>query len=222
MRSVIYKAENKINGKIYIGKTANKFNERKQNHISQAKRGSNFYFHKALIKYGIENFEWEILCQCDDKNKLNLLEKFYITAYKKTYILYNMTEGGEGVCGRIVSDETRRKISEANKGQVPWIAGKKHSEEYKENMSKARKGKIPPKHVLEKLHESNRGRKHSEEHKKKISEAGLGRTASDSTKIKLSESKKGDKNPAKREEVRLKISESVKKYYREKKLNANI
>lgn len=35
---------------------------------------------------------------------------------------------GEIQRGRILSEETKRKISEANKGQIPWIKGKKHTE----------------------------------------------------------------------------------------------
>ena len=65
----------------------------------------------------------------------------------------------------------------------------------------------------------NLGRKLTDEHKAKISEAGKNRTPSDETKKKLSLSKEGDKNPAKREEVRKKISESLKNYYSGKKIN---
>ena len=54
------------------------------------------------------------------------------------------------------------------------------------------------------------GKKQSEEHKQKISESGKGRKFSKEHRRKLGESKMGDKNPAKRPEVREKISKSRK------------
>ena len=43
--------------------------------------------------------------------------------------------------GRVFSEETRRKMSEAKKGNVPWNKGKHHSEETKRKLSEANKGK---------------------------------------------------------------------------------
>jgi group I intron endonuclease len=43
--------------------------------------------------------------------------------------------------GKSPSEETRKKISKANKGKKPWTYGKKHSEESKQKMSKAKLGK---------------------------------------------------------------------------------
>jgi hypothetical protein len=73
-----------------------------------------------------------------------------------TGILHNRTDGGEGMSGFIFSEESKRKISEANKnpsketrkkmseaqkGKIPWNKGKPHSQESKRKMSEARKGK---------------------------------------------------------------------------------
>jgi hypothetical protein len=73
-----------------------------------------------------------------------------------TGILHNRTDGGEGISGFIFSEESKRKISEANKnpsketrkkmseaqkGKIPWNKGKPHSQESKRKMSEARKGK---------------------------------------------------------------------------------
>lgn len=61
------------------------------------------------------------------------------------------------------TEEHNRKNSEAHKGQIPWIKGKKHSEESKQKMSKNSKGE---KHYFwSKIHSKETKRKNSEAHK---------------------------------------------------------
>ena len=149
-----------------------------------------------------------------------------------TGILRNRTDGGEGVSGRITSKESKRKISESNKG-------KKRSEETKIKLSEAKKGKTLTEEHKAKLSEARRGKKNhnfgktlseetkrklsevhkanktkppsrkgsilSEEHKRSISESHKGKTLSEEHKIKLSEVKKNQS-----EETRKKISEAHK------------
>ena len=126
-------------------------------------------------------------------------------------ILHNRTNGGDGTSGRVVSEETKRKISKATKGENHPLYGKKHSEETKRKQSEIKRGKNHPfygkKHSEEtrrKMREAaNRGENHplygkslSEETKRKISEAGKGRTYTEEIKKKWSELKKGQNNPA--------------------------
>ena len=115
--AVIYKATNKINGHSYIGFDV-KWPYRKANHKSRIKKGSTLVFHNALRSYGFENFEWEILEESEDKEKLlNEREEFYIRKYNTFYQNgqgYNMTMGGEATLGWIPSEETKRKIGKAN------------------------------------------------------------------------------------------------------------
>ena len=116
-----------------------------------------------------------------------------------TGILRNRTDGGEGVSGRILSQESRRKISEANKGNTNCL-GKTHSKESRKKMSESQKGNTK---ML--------GKTHSEETKRKMSDSSkgntnfLGKTHSEETKRKMSEIKK---NPS--EETRRKLSEAQK------------
>lgn len=111
---VIYYAKNKINGKYYIGKTMKTLKDRKRRHISSVNNGSDLCFHRAIRKYGEENFEWNVLFESSNKNDLNKLEKFYINKYDTYNNGYNLTYGGDGSSGRVLSNETKMKIGKAN------------------------------------------------------------------------------------------------------------
>ena len=91
--SGIYKITNKINNKAYIGQSVNIFQRWKyhRTHIDNEQA-----LYKALKKYGVENFTFEILEETEaDKNILNEKEIYYIEKYK-TYGKggYNLTPGG--------------------------------------------------------------------------------------------------------------------------------
>ena len=63
----IYMYTNKINGKRYIGQTID-FNKRHKKHISSSYNEKkeydyNYPFHRAIRKYGIENFKIKILAE---------------------------------------------------------------------------------------------------------------------------------------------------------------
>jgi group I intron endonuclease len=97
---IIYRATNVINGKCYIGQTAGSLNDRKNTHIRYAyRKNSMCIFHRALRKYGIQNFIWEILCECESKPILNVIETFKIIVNNSHWTEngYNMTWGGDGV-----------------------------------------------------------------------------------------------------------------------------
>jgi len=131
-----------------------------------------------------------------------------------TGILHNRTDGGEGSSGCIPSDETRRKLSDAQKGEKNHNYGKIFSEEHRRKLSEASKGRTHSEETKRKQSEvkigknnPNYGKSHSKEHRRKISEAQKNRTHSEETKIKISEALKG-KTPS--EEHRRKISEAKK------------
>ena len=91
----IYKIQNMINNKLYIGK-ANNFKARKQAHfnINNLKKEPNKVLYKAMHKYGFENFKMDIVEICDDNNWKER-EKYWIK--KLNTIIpngYNMIEGG--------------------------------------------------------------------------------------------------------------------------------
>ena len=137
---LIYQAKNKINGKIYIGQTVGNLNSRKAAHLSNAKAGRyDSYFYKTIRKYGSENFIWEVLEECENREELNEREEYWI---KKLNTLapsgYNLESGGKNFS---VHEETRMKMREANKGENNPFYGKKHTEDTLKKMREARLGK---------------------------------------------------------------------------------
>ena len=126
-------------------------------------------------------------------------------------ILHNRTNGGEGPSGAIISDETRRRMSEAHKGRNVSeetkiklsVASKNPSEETRRKMSEW----IRSEETRIKISEASKGHNVSEETRRKISEAHKGHTVSEETKRKLSEARKGKTHS---EETKRKISEANK------------
>ena len=95
---VIYTATNKINGKIYVGKTYN-FEKRKQEHIYDI--DNDIPFHRALKKYGIKNFEWKIIDTAKTDEEIKEKEIYWIKELNTCIHFqnsngYNITLGGEG------------------------------------------------------------------------------------------------------------------------------
>ena len=139
----------------------------------------------------------------------------------ETGILHNRTNGGEGTSGRIVNEETRRKMSESQKGENNHNYGKLQSEEHKRKLGEARRGKLRSEETKRKMSQSKRGENNpnygktlSEKTKRKMSERKQGKTLSEESKRKLSEKRKGKNNPnygkSRSEETKIKMSEKAK------------
>ena len=153
--SGIYKIENLVDGKVYIGQSNDvkrRWKEHKRYMTRNDKKQLPLY--KAMVKYGIENFSFKVLIECsvDDMNEL---EMFYIEAYD-SFIKsenskgYNTTLGGEGtrgfglsgvknpMYGKHHSVETRQKISKVRKekysGENHPMYGTHRSEETKQKL----------------------------------------------------------------------------------------
>lgn len=90
----IYKIENTINKKVYIGQSKN-IPLRFSNHKYELNHGkhSNKHLQRAWNKYGKENFVFEILCECNP-NEVNEKEIYFIKLYNSFERGYNRTEGG--------------------------------------------------------------------------------------------------------------------------------
>lgn len=132
------------NGKIYIGITCQKPNRR-----WQAGHGyrQNTHFFSAIKKYGWNNFQHIIVAENMTKDDACKLEQELIAKYKSSNpkFGYNRSTGGEvGFAGIIVSEETRKKIGDANRGEKHYLYGKHPSEEHRKRMSESKRGEKNP------------------------------------------------------------------------------
>ena len=125
------------------------------------------------------------------------MEIYYIKMYKELgYDLNNLTNGGDGVCGKPHTEETKSKISKANKGKIiseeqkrklsNKQTGKKYSNEAKMKMSESHRGKLKSEETKNKMRKPK-----SEESKRKMSEARKGKVLSEETKKKIGNSSRG-------------------------------
>ena len=212
----MYVHTNLFNGKRYIGITSQVPDKRWKN-------GSGYigctYFYNAIQKYGWEAFSHKILytglSESDAKAKeVELIRKYNTT---NDNYGYNLTNGGDGASGRVVSAETREKISKSHQGlkhseEAKKVIsdrlrgncralGHKHSEKTKEKISNASKG-----------NQYSKGYHHTEEMKQHLSEAHRGKTLSLETRQKLSAINKGRKlsDEAKK---KISIANRGKKYF---------
>ena len=92
---VIYMATSKTTGKSYIGQT-NNFRIRKSRHLNDAKNGCDYHFHRAIIKYGKEDFSWIILWE-GVKSLFNTMEWYYVRLFDSYESGYNSNVGGDQI-----------------------------------------------------------------------------------------------------------------------------
>lgn len=141
----VYEHVNKENGKKYVGITSRGVSVRWKKGYGYSK---NTKIRRAFDKYGWENFEHNILYEDVNEETAKEIEKEYIEKYKTQddEFGYNITSGGDGICGLIHSDNTKKKISEYAKER----RGSKNPN-YKHKWSKEMKNKASERHKKENL-----------------------------------------------------------------------
>jgi group I intron endonuclease len=216
----IYKITSPSN-KVYIGQGVNI--ERRFKEYKRLDCKGQTILYNSLKKHGAENHTFEIIEECNVED-LNCRERFWQDEFDVLNGGLNcvLTESKDR--SRVMSDETKKKISEAHKGKKASEEaklkmsqsqkGRKHSEETKIRMglkSKGHKRGLGSKHTEEtkiKMRLKSRGRKHTEESKLKLSIAHKGKKHSEEYKLKMSTLRKGK---SKSKDWIEKISESRKK-----------
>lgn len=169
-------------GKIYIGRSVNidhrKWKYKSCNCVNQAK------IYNSIKKYGWDKHKFEIICICQSE-ELDNLERHFISLYKsnesKTGL--NILSGGRGTAGRVLSNESKKRIGDAHRGKLvssetrkkmsiglmgktSWSKGKKLTQQHVENLRKSLKGRLSPKGML--------GKKWSKETREKFLKSSIG------------------------------------------------
>lgn len=176
----LYKITNKINNKYYIGVHGT-------NNLNDGYFGSGRNLKLAIKKYGKENFNKEIIKFCNSYKELMIEERLLVNNKTlKDRNIYNSEIGGAG--GKVWTKELKKKVSNSNKGKIPWIKGKKHTKETREKMKKNHadvSGKNNPMYGIDvstlmtkeanrerikKISKANKNKQRTDEHKKKYSE----------------------------------------------------
>lgn len=118
-KPAIYKITNKVNGKIYVGCTIKPVSTRWADHIYEAEHQCRYVIHKAIKKYGLPAFTFEVVSFPETVEQMYLDEAKLITELG-THVSefgYNLSPGGEsGFTGRQHSEETKAKISASKVG----------------------------------------------------------------------------------------------------------
>lgn len=167
------------NGKRYVGQTKRPLKVR---WLSDGSGYKGQFVYRAILKYGWDNVLHTVY-SVDNQQEADYLERYLIAYYNTTDRKngYNISTGGEKNpnSGRHLSEEHRKKISEAHIGKVL-------SEETKRKLSEVNKGKVT----------WMKGKHHTEEAIEKNRIAHLGKTVSDDTRQKMSNSMKGKNSKA--------------------------
>lgn len=196
----IYIVTNKANGKQYVG-ISKDFKRRWNEHLSA--NGSAPALHSAIKKYGADGFVFSHICDAFDFEAACDLERMLIQQHNtKAPHGYNLTDGGEGVVGRPMTEEdkeVRRKASVAFVSSLSpeeraakfGTKGRKLTPEQIEKIRVANKGKNlgkkPSSEVRAKMSAAHKNRPRqpmSEETKEKIRQSLLGRKMPESEKPK--------------------------------------
>jgi hypothetical protein len=147
--------------------------------------------HQAVL----DKYKGQVIIEitnCENEQAAFELEKIYIKQLRdQGYRLCNRTDGGEGVCGLVVSQQSREKMSLAKLGKtqsqeqiqarVQGMIGRKMSAGYSEKLSKRWKGVPKPLEHCKKISITLTGTKDTEERKQNKSRAAIGKAKARNT-----------------------------------------
>ena len=131
-------------GKRYVGQTKTSLSHRWRNgngYLYKYKNKNEYKqpaFARAILKYGFDNFEHEVVASNLTKEEADNFEKLLIEKLDTMNPRYGYNCVGGGNNGSL-SEKTKRKISKSLKGEKHPLYGKHHSEETREKISKSHK-----------------------------------------------------------------------------------
>jgi group I intron endonuclease len=139
----IYKIENVVTKKVYIGKTKLDIQERFNQHISSSQMGDDTHFYNSLRKHGKDSFQLYLIeDNILDNTQANEREIYHINEFNSFHDGYNSTIGGDGGSTRSgmknsTEMKTKQSISQlGKKKRNPGMCGKyKKSEDQRKKIS---------------------------------------------------------------------------------------
>lgn len=141
---------NRYNGKYYIGSSMN-LKKRETEHFNglESNHHANKHLQNSFNKYGHRDvFIFIVICFCKKEELLNM-EQYYIDTLEPEY---NICQIAGSPLGYKHTDESRKKMSEFQKGKIV-------SEESKLKMSRSQKGKKRSAETKGKMSDSKKGDK---------------------------------------------------------------
>lgn len=172
------------NGKVYVGQTTMELRRRISQHCGKSNCTK---LKNAIQKY--KEFKVSVLSSNLTLEQMNVFEQLFIKGYNSNgKDGYNLESGG---LNKKVSEETKKKMSESQKGRH-------HSEETRKKISQTHKGLKASEESKKKMSESRKGGIISDEQRRKISEANKGKIRSEACKKDMSiraSMRTGGKNP---------------------------
>jgi group I intron endonuclease len=135
------------NGKHYVGRTKNTFEQRLTEHKTRVTKQYQHPLYYAFSKYGWENVQKIVLEEVDTHDQAVLRELHYIELYDSLYNGYNLTInteiGGDNWIGRRDTPEYEEFIAKMrNINNSGRMHGKSHSKTSKQKMKEKAKGRF--------------------------------------------------------------------------------
>jgi group I intron endonuclease len=167
---IVYTATNTINGKVYVGKTVRTLSHATARHKQRAtkawKNGCESRFYTALRKYGFEAFVFEAVYHGISDEDIQAKEREYIRLLNSmdSAVGYNMTPGGDGGAGKILSEAHRAKLSTHFAGDKNPCHGKFGEKHPAAGHKKSAQG-------IQNIRNAQSGVPKTDEHRRKLSEA---------------------------------------------------
>lgn len=215
MKTGIYRIRHSKTNRCYIGSSAKSIKRRWKDHCYKlnSNQHENRYLQNVWNKYGADAFVFEVLLYCNPENCL-MFEQFALDYYQPEYNICKIAGSSLGVkhteetkrkmCenhanfsgtnhpqyGKQLSEETKHKISEAQRGSKHYLYGKELNDDWRKKISKGKMGWRP-----------------SEETRKRMSKSAIGKTLKESTKKKISMAVKDQWRSGKRKGKKLTLED---------------
>lgn len=207
----LYKITNVINGKVYIGQSIKeKERWRQHRYFGKNPEKTGQYIHSAMFKYGIDNFNYEVIAWCKNQEDADFTETQLIEQYssRNPEKGYNIAPGGVAVWNKGIKTGIQPRL------------GILHTEISKQKMSESHTGKILTEEHKKKISEGNLGKSVSGEAKEKMRVGNLGKKRSETTKHRMSEAfrKRVGENNSKTSFSREEVLE-IRRIYKDEKIS---